>query len=88
MMIDFVKIIYKNENFAYLWIIFLFLFLITFIFVGLNKYEQSSYYIGYADNNNIKLLIEEHVLTSLPEDAYFNDKKYDYEIKELTFNGC
>jgi len=83
-MTDFVKLIYKKERFTYLWIIFLLLFLIMFTFIGLNKYERSNYYVGYIDNNNVSLLIDEQKITSLPEYVYFNNKKYDYEIQKIS----
>jgi len=81
---DFVKVIYKEEKYVYLWIMFLILLVISFIFIGFKKYEQSNYYVGYFENNSVSFLIEEEKLTNLPKKVYLDNKKYEFRIGSIS----
>lgn len=81
---DFVKVIYKEEKYVYLWIMFLILLVISFVFIGFKKYEQSNYYVGYFENNSVSFLIEEEKLTNLPKKVYLDNKKYEFRIESIS----
>lgn len=81
---DFVKIIHQKDNFISLWIVFLVFFIISFLFIGLKKYEQSTYFVGYFENNCVNFLIDETRLINLPNEVYLNNKKYNYTLQSVS----
>lgn len=76
----------QNKKFINYWIVFVLLLTVLILFVLLRKYEDSRVYTGIRDSNKTQVLIEDEKIPYLPDNLVFENKKYSYEIVEISDN--
>ena len=76
----------QTKKFINFWIIFGLLIIFSLLFILLKKYENISTYTGIKENNQTQILIEENNIPKLPDKLIFENKKYNYQIKEISDN--
>lgn len=74
----------QTKKFDHYWLIIIITIIIASLFILLKKYDDSSIYMGIKENNTTKILVEEENITYLPKQMVYENKKYDYEIKEIS----
>lgn len=74
----------QTKKFANYWLILIITIILTTLFILLKKYDDSKVYMGIKETNTTKLLVEEENIASLPKQIVYENKKYDYEIKEIS----
>ena len=74
----------QTKKFNHYWLALIIIIIIATSFILLKKYDDSSTYMGIKENNTTKLLVEEENITSLPKQIIYENKKYNYEIKEIS----
>lgn len=74
----------QNKKFTNYWLVFITLMFILILIVLLKKYDDEINYIGLNENNQIKILVKEEDIISLPNKIVLNNQKYNYEIEEIS----
>ena len=74
----------QTKKFDHYWLVLIIIIIIATSFILLKKYDDSKVYMGIKETNTTKLLVEEENIASLPKQIVYENKKYDYEIKEIS----